>query len=159
MRFRKDLPRFLAYARDATVNRSLSRHALASETGIRRPALLRQLLAICAGSPAAVVSLNKLQGQMTERGALETLASYLEVLDDSFLIAPIRKYAFNEIRSRKAPAKLIALNNALLAALDPQGPPDRRREPSRFGAWVENACLASARNAEQPVYYCRDATF
>ena len=156
MSFRKDRPRFLSYVRDSIVNPSLSRDALASETGIRRPALLRQLLAICAGSPAAVESLNKLRGQMTERGALDTLASYLEVLEDSFLIAPIRKYAFNEIRSRKAPAKLIALNNALLAALDPQGPPERAREPARFGAWVENACLASARNAEQQVYYWRE---
>ena len=156
MAFRQDRDRFLSYVRDSIVNPSLSRDALASETGIRRPALLRQLLAICAGSPATVVSLNKLQGQMTERGALETLASYLEILDDSFLIAPIRKYAFNEIRSRKAPPKLIALNNALLAALDPQGPPERARDPARFGAWVENACLASARNADQQLYYWRE---
>ena len=61
MRFRKVLPRFLSYVRDSIVNPSLSRDALASETGIRRPAPLRQLLAICAASPAAVVSLNKLQ--------------------------------------------------------------------------------------------------
>jgi predicted AAA+ superfamily ATPase len=44
----------------------------------------------------------------------------------------------------------------LLAALDPQGPPDRARDPARFGAWVENACLASARNAEQQVFYWRE---
>ncbi len=62
MAFRKDRPRFLSYVRDSIVNPSLSRDALAAETGIRRPALLRQLLAICAGSPATVVSLNKLQG-------------------------------------------------------------------------------------------------
>lgn len=157
MRFRDDLPRFLSYVRDSIVNPSLSRDALATETGIRRPALLRQLLAICAGSPAAIVSLNKLQGQMNERGALQTLASYLEVLDDSFLIAPMRKYAFNEVRSRKAPPKLIALNNALLAALHPQGPPHQSREPARFGTWVENACIAFARNAEQQVFYWREA--
>jgi predicted AAA+ superfamily ATPase len=80
----------------------------------------------------------------------------LEVLDDSFLIAPISKYAFNEVRSRKAPAKLIALNNALLAALHPEGPPQRAHEPARFGTWVENACIASARNAEQQVFYWRE---
>lgn len=156
MRFRGDLPRYLSYVRDSIINPSLSRDALATETGIRRPALLRQLLAICAGSPATIVALNKRQGQMTERGALQTLVSYLEVLDDSFLIAPICKYSFNEIRSRKAPPKLIALNNALLAALDPQGPPDCSREPARFGAWVENACIASARNADQQVFYWRE---
>lgn len=156
MHFRDDLPRFLSYVRESIINPSLSRDALATETGIRRPALLRQLLAICAGSPASIVSLNKLQGQISERGALQTLASYLEVLDDSFLIAPISKYAFNEVRSRKAPAKLIALNNALLAALHPEGPPQRAHEPARFGTWVENACIASARNAEQQVFYWRE---
>ena len=44
----------------------------------------------------------------------------------------------------------------MLAALDPQGPPERARDPARFGAWVENACLASARTADQQLYYWRE---
>jgi len=34
--------------------------------------------------------------------------------------------------------------------------PDPRREPQRFGHWVENACLAFAWNAGQSVAYWRE---
>jgi hypothetical protein len=59
-------------------------------------------------------------------------------------------------RRRAAPPKLITLNNALLAVADPQGPPEPAQDPARFGAWVENACLAAAWNAGQQVTYWRE---
>lgn len=76
-----------------------------------------------------------------------------------------RVWAEAEARARRSPAvlfldeiqpKLITLNNALLSAMHPQGPPDEEREPVRFGAWVENACLAFAWNAGQRVMYWRE---
>ncbi|HEX5481850.1 MAG TPA: hypothetical protein VFZ08_04415 [Terriglobia bacterium] len=48
-----------------------------------------------------------------------------------------------------APPKLVTLNNALLSAMHPDGPPDLGRERQRFGAWVDNACLAFAVNEGQ----------
>lgn len=60
------------------------------------------------------------------------------------------------LRRRAAPPKLIALNNALLAATSSQGSPDLDDEPARFGAWVENACLAHAWNRGQKVMYWRE---
>jgi len=59
-------------------------------------------------------------------------------------------------RQRAAPPKLVTLNNALLAATDPRGIPARAADPQRFGAWVENACLAHAWNAGQSVTYWRE---
>ena len=55
-----------------------------------------------------------------------------------------------------APPKLVTLNNALLSASDPDGPPDPGRDPARFGSWVENACLAFAFNQGQRVMYWRE---
>ena len=55
-----------------------------------------------------------------------------------------------------ATPKLVTLSNALLAATDARGAPDRDREPERWGAWVENACLAHAVNAGQTVGYWRE---
>jgi predicted AAA+ superfamily ATPase len=40
--------------------------------------------------------------------------------------------------------------------VDPRGIPDQKTEPARFGAWVENACLAHAWNAGQRVSYWRE---
>jgi hypothetical protein len=53
----------------------------------------------------------------------------------------------------------VTLSNALLAAVDPRGVPDAAREPARFGAWVENACLAFAWNSGQRVTYWRAEPF
>src|SRR5262249_14908711 len=55
-----------------------------------------------------------------------------------------------------APPKLVSLNNALLAVMDPRGIPDRTRDSERWGVWVENACLAYAWNAGQRVTYWRE---
>lgn len=121
-----------------------------------RPALLRQIFAVAAGSPARIVSLQKLQGQLLDRGALETIAHYLQLLRDAYLIAPVERFSPQAHRRRAAPPKLIALNNALISAMHPGGPPDPAREPDRFGAWIENACLAFAIGQGQRVTYWRE---
>ena len=123
---------------------------------MRRPALLRQVFALGAASPAQIVSLQKLQGQLQDRGALETVAHYLALLQEAYLIAPLEKYSLQEHRRRASPPKLVVLNNALLSAMHPSGAPDPDREPDRFGFWVENACLAFAINQGQQVSYWRE---
>lgn len=71
-------------------------------------------------------------------------------------MAPLTKYSTRPARQRSAPPKLVPLNNALLAVMDPRGAPDRTGDPERWGAWVENACLAYAWNAGQRVRYWRE---
>jgi hypothetical protein len=68
----------------------------------------------------------------------------------------VEKFAERAHRRRAAPPKLVVLNNALLSALHPLGPPEVSQEPARFGAWVENACLAFAWNTGQRVTYWRE---
>jgi len=153
--FLQDFRRWSAYVRDAIIEPAISRDVLALGI-IRRPALLRQLFAVATSLPAQIVSLQKLQGQLQDRGALETLAHYLALLEEAYLVAGLEKFGEREHRRRAAPPKLVVLNNALLSAMHPQGPPDVTREPARFGVWVENACLAFAWNAGQRVMYWRE---
>jgi hypothetical protein len=141
--------------RDAIVEPAIGRDILAL-AAVRRPALLRQVFAVAAASPAQVLSLQKLQGQLQARGALETIAHYLQLLEEAYVVAPLEKHASRPARRRAAPPKLVTLSNALLAAVDPRGIPDATREPARFGAWVENACLAFAWNAGHRVAYWRE---
>ena len=111
---------------------------------------------MAASSPAQIVSLQKIQGQLQDAGALETVAHYLASLEEAFLVAPVPKYATRAARRRASPPKLITLNNALVAVMDPRGIADAADEAARFGAWVENACLAYAWNAGQGVSYWRE---
>jgi predicted AAA+ superfamily ATPase len=150
-----DLARWRAYIRDAIIEPAIGRDVLSLGT-VRRPALLRQVFAIAAGSPAQIVSLQKLQGQLLDKGALETVAHYLQLLEEAYLVAPLERFSLRAHRRRSAPPKLVTLNNALLSAMHPDGPPNPERDPARFGAWVENACLAFAVNQGQLVTYWRE---
>ena len=153
--FQRDFARWRAYVRDAIIGPAIGRDVLALGV-VRRPALLRQVFAIAAALPAQIVSLQKMLGQLQDRGALETVAHYLALLQDAYLIAPIEKHSPQIHRRRASPPKLVVLNNALLSASHPNGAPDPAREPERFGVWVENACLAFAINQGQQVLYWRE---
>ena len=150
-----DPARWRAYVRDAIIEPAIGRDVLALGA-VRRPALLRQVFAVAAGSPAQIVSLQKLQAQLQDSGALETIAHYLALLQDAYLVAPLKRFSARAARRRAAPPKLVTLNNALLSAMNPDGAPDPAREPERFGFWVENACLAFAINQGQSVSYWRE---
>lgn len=152
---RHDLSRWSAYVHDAIVEPAIGRDILAL-AAVRKPALLRQVFGVAASSPAQIVSLQKIQGQLHDRGALETIAHYLALLEEAFLVAALGKYSTRPARQRAAPPKLVVLDNALVAVMDPRGIPQRATDPARWGAWVENACLAHAWNAGQQVSYWRE---
>jgi predicted AAA+ superfamily ATPase len=87
---------------------------------------------------------------------LETVQHYLELLEEAFVVAALPKFAANEVRRRAAPPKLVVLNQALVAATDLAGAVTEKADPTRFGAYVENACLAHAWNSGQRVSYWRE---
>jgi predicted AAA+ superfamily ATPase len=152
---RSDPPRWAAYVHDAILEPAIGRDILALGP-VRKPALLRQVFAVCAASPAQIVSLQKIQGQLQDAGALETIAHYLALLEEGFLVAALPKYSPQPARRRNAPPKLVLLSNALLAVANPLGVPNAKADPARLGAWLENACLAHAWNAGQRVLYWRE---
>ncbi|MCK9460777.1 MAG: AAA family ATPase [Proteobacteria bacterium] len=153
--FREDPPRWSAYVRDAILEPAIGRDIVALAT-VRRPALLRQVFGVAASSPARIVSLQKIQGALQDAGALETIAHYLALLEEAFLVAQVPKHASTSSRRRAAPPKLVPLNNALVAVMDPEGLAAGPIEPSRWGALIENACLAYAWCSGQHVSYWRE---
>ncbi len=145
--------RWRSYLRDAIIEPAIGRDILSLEK-VRKPALLRQVFALAAAHPAEILSLDKMAGALAEKGALETIAHYLELLEEAFLVKPLRKFSGRELRRRKSPPKLVVLNNGLLAGTDLQ--PSRDTDPARWGRWLENACLAHAINRGHEVYYWRE---
>jgi predicted AAA+ superfamily ATPase len=101
----KDSARWSAYVRDAILEPAIGRDILALAP-VRKAALLRQVFGVCASSPAQIVSLQKIQGQLQDSGALETIAHYLELLEEAYLVAPLKKYAARSSRRRSAPPSL-----------------------------------------------------
>jgi predicted AAA+ superfamily ATPase len=154
MGLREDPGRLAAYIREAIAEPALGRDLVAAHA-VRKPALLRQVLSYALATPARIVSLQKLRGELDDAGALETIATYLELLEEAFLIRALPKYSRLTHRLRASPRKIVVLNNALLLATG-AATPDRSAEPERYGAWVENACLAHAVNSGQKLHYWRE---
>jgi hypothetical protein len=150
-----DVRRWTAYVHDAILEPAIGRDILALAP-VRKPALLRQVFAVAVASPAQIVSLQKIQGQLQDAGSLTTIVHYLSLLEEGYLVTALGKYSTRAARRRNAPPKLVILSNALVNVADPAGPPDPKRDPARFGAWLENACLACACNAGQQVSYWRE---
>ncbi len=150
-----DIPRWRRYVREAIIDAVLGRDLVMLES-IRKPALLRQVFAICSGHPGAIVSLQKIAGSIQDSGALETIAHYLNVLGEAYLVAALPKFSVSEIRRRSAPPKLVSLSNAFLAVATEDEPPRASADPRRWGHWLENACIARAVNSGYRVTYWRE---
>ena len=152
--FLDDPDRWRSYVRQSIIEPAIGRDIMAMEL-VRKPALLREVFTIAAGHPAEVVSLQKLRAGLADPGALETVAHYLHLLEQAYLVAPLQKLAGNATRKRAAPPKLVVLNQGILAALAMKAPSANAHDSSAWGRWVENACIAHAWNAGQEVSYWR----
>jgi len=118
--------------------------------------LLRQIFAVCAGHPSEIISLSKIAGEITDAGTLETIAHYLNLLDEAYLVSPLLKYSSREVRRRSSPPKVAPLSNAFLAATSMDVSPLPDTNPAGWGRWVGNACIAFAIGCEQTVQYWRE---
>ena len=120
---------------------------------IDHPALFRQTLALVCRHPAEIISLQKLLGQLQDRGSINTLASYLDLIAGAYLVEPVRKYSPRAIRVRTSSPKLIARNNAIVTALRGVSFEETLRDRSVYGRLVENAVGATFLNAGEIVFY------
>jgi predicted AAA+ superfamily ATPase len=151
-RYRDEPARWRTYVLESIIDPAIGRDLLALEL-VRKPALLRQVFAISAGHPCEIVAATKIAGWLLEGGDTKTIAHYLQLLQEAFLVASVHKYAQSVVRQRSAPPKLVPLSNAFLAATTSHS---LAMPPPQWGRWVENACLAHAINAHQQVWYWRD---
>ena len=104
--------------------------------------------------PAQIVSLNKIQGMLQDRGALATLQNYLEILSYGFLVSGLQKYTSSTLRTRSSPPKLIVHDNALIRAFE--RPMNQKVDSSRIGFYLENAIGARFVEAEWDTFYWKD---
>lgn len=153
--FLPDARRFLAYVRDSIVESVLSKDLLLLHP-VDKPVLLRRLFEFACHHPAEIVSLQKMLGQLTDKGNVTTLSHYLDLLAKAFLIAPLQKYSRELLRVRASSPKLIVLAPALVAALQDKTPAEASAEPEVYGRWAENAVGAHLVRSGLEVFYWRD---
>ena len=120
---------------------------------IDQPALFRQTLALVCRHPAEIISLQKLLGQLLDRGSINTLANYLDLIAGAFLVESVRKYSPRAIRVRASSPKLIARDNGLISALRGVPLEATLKDRAFYGRLVENAVGAALLNAGETVFY------
>jgi len=147
--FRSEPARFLEYVRDSIIEPVLSKDILLLHP-VNKPALLRRLFEFACYHPAEIVSLQKMLGQLTDKGNVTTIADYLHLLNKAFLVAPIQKYSAEILRIRGSSPKLIVMSQALVSAVRNIRAGEIKDSPELLGRLTENAVGAAlVRLAEQ----------
>ncbi|MEY4617780.1 MAG: hypothetical protein RJB66_2740 [Pseudomonadota bacterium] len=148
-----DVSRWAQYIRDSIVEPAIGRDILQLHP-VENPALLRQVFGVALSRPAQIVSLNKMQGLLSDKGALATVQHYLQLLEKGFLISLIEKYSPDRLRLKKSPPKIIINDNGLMRAfLRPVSAP----LPSElFGRFFENCVGARLKDKGWEIYYWVD---
>lgn len=117
IRFIQDKARWSDYIKNSIIEPVISKDLL-QLAPVKSPALLRQLFFIACSYPAQVISLNKLFGELNEKGSMPTLKNYMKLLSDSFLISSIEKYSTRKIKTKVSIPKIIVHDNGLLRSLE-----------------------------------------
>lgn len=162
LRFMGDEQRWRQYVSQSIVESVLSRDLLMM-TRVDKPALLRRLFVLAAEYSSQILSYQKMIGQLQDAGNTTTLAHYLELLDQAFLIAGLKKYEGGRPRLRSSSPKLQTHNNALMSALSRRSFVEARSEPDIWGRYVESAVGAHLINQARvegfDLSYWRDGNF
>jgi predicted AAA+ superfamily ATPase len=141
-----DEDRWKLYVKNALVETSISKDILML-TRIEKPALLKRLFEIGCEYSSQIVSLNKIQSDLQEKGNLTTLSNYLTTLESSGLLGGLEKFSGNALRKRSSKPKFQVFNNALISAQSNKSFKTVTAHPKEWGRWVESAVGAHLINA------------
>lgn len=110
-----DYERWRNYILQSIVEPVLSRDIL-GQASIRSPSLFRQTFELVMHHPSHTISLQKLLGQIQDRGNAATIKHYLTLLEKCFLIRCLEKFSPSPIKTKSSSPKILALNPALTQA-------------------------------------------
>jgi len=154
-----DEKRWREYVLHSIVAPSIEKDVMLTST-IYKPALMHRLFELGCAYSGEELSLNKMLGQLQDAGNVTTLANYLNILDESRLLAGLKKYAADKARKYNSVPKLQVYNNALLTIHNGQSFEKDFTDPKRWGRWVETAVGSYLINQSTEwnfhLYYWRD---
>jgi len=150
--FKEDDFQWKQYISNALIETVISKDVLQLHP-ITKPALLHNLFGLAATFPSQIFSYNKMLGQLQEAGNTTTLAHYLRILGQAYLVSGLELFSMGQIRKRGSSPKLILWNNALINGLSLKSYEQTLADPVWWGRVVENAVGAYLLNAlaDKPV--------
>lgn len=150
------------YIRDSIFEPSISKDILFS-TKITKPDLLKQLFELGAYYSAQVLSYNNMFGILTDAGNTTTLAGYLNLLNQCYMMTGLNKYSGSEEKRKASSPKLQVYNNAFLALYSQYSFKEAKENPDLWGRFVESAVgMHLVNNTTEDgfvPYYWRDGNY
>jgi uncharacterized protein len=150
--FIEDETSWKRYITDSLIETVLARDVL-QMSKVAKPVLLRHLFGLAATLPAQSVSYTKMLGQLQDAGNTTTLAHYLKLLEQAFLVSGLELFSRGQQRKRGSSPKLVFWNNALVNALSMKSFADSLADTIWWGRLVENAVGAHLCNSLNSVEY------
>lgn len=135
---RHDEARWGRYMRDALIETVLSKDLLLLAP-VRKPALLRQTFGIAVAHAAQILSYQKMLGSLQDAGNTTTIASYLTLLAQAFLLTPLERWSGSAVRRRGSQPKIVVLDNGVVSAMFGRSCADLQKDVATWGRMVENA--------------------
>ena len=154
--FAGDEERWRSYILNSIIEPVLGKDILGLQP-VSNPALFRQAFEVAVQYPAQVISLQKILGQLQDRGNAATIKHYLNLMEQCFLLRTLQKYTGSVVQSRSSSPKIVVLNQALIHAYQSQARMDKD------GCWrgfvfesVVGAHLARIPNSE--LFYWKEGS-
>lgn len=151
--FAQDEERWRSYILQSIIEPVLGKDILGQHP-VNNPALFRQTFELAVQYPAQIISLQKLLGQLQDRGNASTIRNYLTLLEQSYLILTLQKYSGSVAQTRASMPKIIVLNQALTHAYQSQ---ERLKELTWYGYVFESVMGAHLhRIPNSELFYWRE---
>ncbi|MBI5360250.1 MAG: ATP-binding protein [Planctomycetes bacterium] len=158
---RRDEVRWQRYMRDSLIETVLSKDILLLSQ-VTKPVLFKQTFGVAVSNPAQVMSYQKMLGILHDAGNATTIASYLSLLENAFLLKLAERWSGARIRQKGSTPKIVFLDNGLVTSMSGMGFKPVFSDKSYWGRLVENAVgaqlsfLAQKYNAELFYWQERD---
>lgn len=157
---KSDNQRWQQYIKDSLIETTLSRDLLLLQP-IHKPALLRRLFYLGCLYSGQIISLQKLLGQLQENGNVTTLAHYLELFKQIWMLCGLQKFSGDVLRQRASSPKLQVFNTALMTAQMQYNFNEAKENSELWGQLVESTvgaylCNQALLHTQANIFYWRE---
>ncbi len=134
----KNEKRWKEYVRSSLIETTVAKDIL-HLSRVDKPALLRNLFELGSSYSGQILSYTKMLGQLQDAGNTVTLAHYLKLLDEAWLLTGLEKFTSQHFRQRASSPKFQVYNTALQSAIRNEYFNEIRLKPDEWGRLVESA--------------------
>lgn len=159
---RKDEDRWVAYIKDSLIEAVIAKDILFLSQ-VSKPILMRQTFGYSAGHPAEIISYQKMIGTLTDAGNATTIANYLHLLSNAFIITPLEKYSGMRIGQKASTPKILVHDNGIVNALKGISYAGFLADKDYYGRVFENSIginlYNSAKIVSGEIFYWRERNY